>query len=86
MLQTNHLSIYRKSTGQVLLRDFTFSLNADERIAVVGEEGNGKSTLLKLLSFLLRRSNQRAKSSESSDSPPRTSSAAASNLLVCSSP
>lgn len=49
MLQINQLSIYRKSTGQALLRDFTFALNAGERIAVVGEEGNGKSTLLKLL-------------------------------------
>jgi ATPase subunit of ABC transporter with duplicated ATPase domains len=49
MLQTNQLSIFRKSTGQALLENFTFALNPEERIAVIGEEGNGKSTLLKLL-------------------------------------
>ncbi len=32
-----------------LLRDFTFSLGAQDKAAVIGEEGNGKSTLLKLI-------------------------------------
>ncbi len=30
-----------------LIRDFSFTLNAGDKVAVIGEEGNGKSTLLK---------------------------------------
>ncbi len=35
--------------GRVLLKDFSFTLNDNDKIALIGEEGNGKSTLLKLL-------------------------------------
>ena len=35
--------------GRVLLKDFSMTLNPDDRIALIGEEGNGKSTLLKIL-------------------------------------
>ena len=37
------------SKGRVLLKDFSFTLNAGEKIALIGEEGNGKSTLLKVI-------------------------------------
>ncbi len=35
--------------GRCLLKDFNFTLNPNEKIALIGEEGNGKSTLLKIL-------------------------------------
>lgn len=34
---------------RVLLEDFSFSLQSDMKVALIGEEGNGKSTLLKLI-------------------------------------
>ena len=34
---------------RALLRDFNFALNPGDRVAIVGEEGDGKSTLLKLI-------------------------------------
>lgn len=49
MLQIRNLSMTMKKDLRELLRDFTFSLNAGEKAAVIGEEGNGKSTLLKLI-------------------------------------
>lgn len=49
MLQIQHLSISMKRDLRELLRDFTFSLNPGDKAAVIGEEGNGKSTLLKLI-------------------------------------
>ena len=48
MLNINHLTITTKK-GRVLLKDFSFTLNQGEKIALIGEEGNGKSTLLKIL-------------------------------------
>jgi ATPase subunit of ABC transporter with duplicated ATPase domains len=35
--------------GRTLLHDCSFSLNKNDRLAIVGEEGNGKSTLCKLI-------------------------------------
>lgn len=35
--------------GRFLLKDFSFALNQGDKIALIGEEGNGKSTLLKLI-------------------------------------
>ena len=49
MLQTRNLTITMKKDLRDLLRDFTFSLNPGDKAAIIGEEGNGKSTLLKLL-------------------------------------
>jgi ATPase subunit of ABC transporter with duplicated ATPase domains len=34
---------------RTLVKDFTFSLNSGDRAVIIGEEGNGKSTLLKLI-------------------------------------
>ena len=48
MLNISHLTITTLK-GRVLLKDFSFTLNQGEKIALIGEEGNGKSTLLKIL-------------------------------------
>ncbi len=49
MLQIQNLNISMRKDLRELLRDFTFSLNPGDKAAVIGEEGNGKSTLLKLI-------------------------------------
>lgn len=49
MLQVKHLTILHKKDLTTLIEDLTFSLAPGARAAVIGEEGNGKSTLLKLL-------------------------------------
>ncbi len=48
MLKINNLTII-SSSGRKLIEDFSFVLNEDDKIALIGEEGNGKSTLLKVL-------------------------------------
>ena len=48
MLTVHHLS---KSYGiETILHDITFSLNRGERIGLVGPNGCGKSTLIKIIS------------------------------------
>ena len=49
MLQINHLTIRHARDLRPLLEDFSFTLNPGDRAALIGEEGNGKSTLLKLI-------------------------------------
>ncbi len=49
MLQIRNLTVSMRKDLRELLRDFTFSLGPGDKAAVIGEEGNGKSTLLKLL-------------------------------------
>lgn len=49
MLQVRNLSISMKKDLRELVRDFTFALNPGDKAAIIGEEGNGKSTLLKLI-------------------------------------
>ena len=49
MFTINHLRI-ETLKGRILLEDFCFTLNPGDKIALIGEEGNGKSTLLKILS------------------------------------
>ncbi len=49
MLQIQHLNVSMKRDLRELLRDFSLSLNPGDKAAVIGEEGNGKSTLLKLI-------------------------------------
>lgn len=48
MLTCKHLHVALPE-GRVLIDDLSFSLNAGDRIGVISEEGNGKSTLLKIL-------------------------------------
>ena len=49
MLQSRNVSIYISKDDRLLVDDFSFSLNQSDKVAIIGEEGNGKSTLLKLL-------------------------------------
>ena len=47
MLQIKHLTLTHTKDLRTLLKDFSFVLNKDDKVAIIGEEGNGKSTLLK---------------------------------------
>ena len=47
MLQINHLSIIHRADDRKLIEDFSFNMKQGEKVALIGEEGNGKSTLLK---------------------------------------
>lgn len=49
MLQIKNLNITHLKDNRVLLRDLSFTLNPGDKVAIIGEEGNGKSTLLKLI-------------------------------------
>lgn len=49
MLQIRDLSISMKKDLRTLLEGFQFALNPGDRVAIVGEEGDGKSTLLKII-------------------------------------
>lgn len=49
MLQIKHLTIRHKKDYRILIEDFSFCINPSDKCALIGEEGNGKSTLLKLL-------------------------------------
>lgn len=49
MLQIQHLTITHKKDLREILKDFSLSLNPGDKAALIGEEGNGKSTLLKLI-------------------------------------
>ena len=48
MIEVKNLSAYRND-GTELMKDISFSVRPGDKIAVIGEEGNGKSTLLKIL-------------------------------------
>lgn len=49
MIQLNNVSIFLSANGRVLVDGISFTLNAGDRTVIIGEEGNGKSTLLKLI-------------------------------------
>ncbi len=49
MLQIKHLSVTHAKDLTPLIADLSFSLREGERLALIGEEGNGKSTLLRLI-------------------------------------
>lgn len=46
MLEIQNLTLTLKRDGRVLVRDFSFVLGPQDKAAIIGEEGNGKSTLL----------------------------------------
>ncbi len=48
-MQVKNLTLTRRDNDRVLVDSLSFALNAGDRVAVVGEEGNGKSTLIKYL-------------------------------------
>ncbi len=47
MLQVQNLTITQKRDNHILLENLSFCLNDGEKAALIGEEGNGKSTVLK---------------------------------------
>ena len=47
MLQIRHLTLTHRKDLRVILRDFNLVLNRGDKAVIIGEEGNGKSTLLK---------------------------------------
>lgn len=49
MLTIKNLSLYQSKDLRMLLEDFSFSLHPGEKFALIGEEGNGKSSLLKAI-------------------------------------
>ncbi len=49
MLELKNITIRLKKDGRCIVDDFSFSLNRGEKAVIIGEEGNGKSTLLRFL-------------------------------------
>ncbi len=49
MMQIKNVTITHKKDNRVLLDKFNLILNEGDKAAIIGEEGNGKSTLLKLI-------------------------------------
>ena len=49
MLELKDIHMELKSDGRVLAEGFSFTLGRGDRAVIIGEEGNGKSTLLKYL-------------------------------------
>lgn len=47
MLQVKNVTILHKKDYREILKDFQFVLNPGDKAVIIGEEGNGKSTLLK---------------------------------------
>ena len=47
MLQIRNLLVTHKKDFRVLLKDMSFSLTDGDKAVIIGEEGNGKSTLIK---------------------------------------
>ena len=48
-IEARQISFAYEDTGTPLINTLTFSLNKDDRIGVIGKNGRGKSTLLRLL-------------------------------------
>lgn len=48
MLSLHHITI-ASPQGRILIKDLDLTLNAHDRLAVIGEEGNGKSTLCRYI-------------------------------------
>lgn len=49
MLIVSNLTIVLKKDLRTLIKDFSFVLNKNDKVGIIGEEGNGKSSLLKVL-------------------------------------
>lgn len=49
MFQVNHLSVTHTRDLRSMISDFSLVLQPGDKAALIGEEGDGKSTLLKLL-------------------------------------
>lgn len=49
LLQVQELALTQTKNLRTLVSDLTFNLEAGDKMAIIGEEGNGKSSLLKVL-------------------------------------
>lgn len=49
MLHIRHLTITHQTDLQDLVKDLSFVVNPGDKLAIIGEEGTGKSTLIKIL-------------------------------------
>ena len=49
MIKINHLTITQNKDLRDLVFDLSMTIQDGEKVAIIGEEGNGKSTLLKTL-------------------------------------
>ncbi len=49
MLQIKNLTVTHRRDLRVMIQDFSMVLNDGDKAAMIGEEGNGKSTLMKLI-------------------------------------
>ena len=49
MLEMNHVSLILNQNNRPLVQDFSYVLSPGDKTAIIGEEGNGKSTLLKFI-------------------------------------
>ncbi len=49
MIKINHLTITQNKDLRDLVADLSMTIQDGEKVAIIGEEGNGKSTLLKTL-------------------------------------
>lgn len=49
MIQIKNVSIVHKKDSREFISDLSFVLNDGDKAVFIGEEGNGKSTLLKLI-------------------------------------
>lgn len=47
MLQVRNLTLHHLTDLKEIIKDLSFIVNPGEKVAIIGEEGNGKSTLLK---------------------------------------
>ena len=49
MLQIKNVTITNKRNLRTIIENFSYVLNPGDNTVIIGEEGNGKSTLLKLI-------------------------------------
>lgn len=49
MLNIKNLTINLREDDRIILKDFDFVLNGGDKVGLIGEEGNGKSLLLKAI-------------------------------------
>lgn len=49
MLSVRHLTVTHQKDLRTLISDLSFTVSGTDHLALIGEEGNGKSTLLKLI-------------------------------------
>lgn len=52
-LRLEHITFHYPGTQTDILKDFSLSISAGDRIAITGKSGSGKSTLLKLMTGML---------------------------------